>query len=129
VYYPCRRVADHDLRFTIYDRVCRAGLAKDNQGAEEVFSLFRQQNEDNTFAYLQTARNGDVFFSMAGSKKYRGIWKYDQDVKSIQQVSNPPPYVEDGMPLISPDGKYVAFPRLVQGARKLFLVKMEGGRR
>lgn len=121
LYTPCARIGDHDAKFTIYDRMCRQSLSSSDAGGNEVFSLHQNRNNDIGIGDFSIAKTGDLYF--AGGSKNRGIWKFSASTGGVVQLTNPPPYHNDGSPQVSPDGMRVVFTRPHNGQTTLFIAK------
>lgn len=111
LYAPCKTKTKS--RFDgDYERVCRYRLDGLPHVWEEVFSFELIDRLKSGIQRISLDAAGNVYFNLPGvSGKYGGIWKFNAANKQIEQVV---PGVQGGYehrPMISPDGKKIAFER------------------
>lgn len=111
-----------------FDRVCRYRLDGNLHRWEEVFSFDEGHTDHLGIQSLNISGNGDVYFTLGGSKKFPGIWKYSAAARSVHQVTRPPYLQFDQAPQVSPDSTLVSFIRPDKDAYRLFIAQPKGAR-
>ena len=111
LYSPCA-IRKQSSREVIVDRVCRYRLDGSSHEWEEIFSFDLVDKLKSEIQYLSVDLKGNIYFSLGGvSGKDGGIWKFDAANKKIVHVVIGVDAKFDHRPLISPDGKKLAFDR------------------
>jgi hypothetical protein len=110
-YAPCIKKTEskYDLDF---DGICRLALDGKPNRWEQLFSFDIPARAKAGIQKVSVSFNGDVAFAMPGARyPNSGIWKFDVLGNHVVRVTNPERDKYDAMPIISPDGKSIAFTR------------------
>lgn len=110
-----------------WDSVCRYRLDGKRNQVEEVFTI----DPDKKFKVVVIHRvavdsRGNVYVAVTGAKPIDGVWRFHGKTQKIERLTVLPRSGESRLG-VSPDGRWLAFTALDQGASKLFLMRIEQG--
>ncbi|MGN2393207.1 hypothetical protein [Pelomicrobium sp. G1] len=110
-----------------WDSVCRYRLDGKRNQVEEVFTI----DPDKKFKVVVIHRvavdsRGNVYVAVTGAKPIDGVLRFHSETQKIERLTVLPRSGESRLG-VSPDGRWLAFTALDQGASKLFLMRIEQG--
>lgn len=108
LYANCSKAGDHgDKHYTEGGRVCRFKLDGKNRMWEEVFAVQQSPKDPYGLQDLDVNAQGDVVVIDRGHSLNQSIWKYTASSRKVESVTRAA--LDLGVPLISPDGRWVSF--------------------